>query len=89
MPRKNLYPISPEKLKHLLIDFYINGNKPNGSKGFPARKFPIEHYNYIGIKGHEGNPNTVIESNSVTLMFHCNKHDEDLKLIQESYSIAL
>jgi len=81
MPKKNLYPLSPSfgKLETILIDFYKNGNRPNGGKGWPDRTFPVEHYRYIGIKGCEAEPNKIIDKNSVKLIFHCDKHNVDFE----------
>ena len=78
MSRKSLYPFSPSfgKLEVVIINFYKNGNKPNGSKGWPDRPFPVEYYRYIGIKDRETEPNVAIESSSVKLIFHCDKHNE-------------
>ena len=81
MPRKPLYPFDPSsgKLESTIINFYKNGKRPNGGNGWPDRDFPVEHYRYIGIKGREGEPNKTIESSSVKLIFHCDKHNVDFE----------
>lgn len=81
MPRKPLYPFDPSfgKFEATLIDFYKNGNRPNGGKGWPDRGFPVEYYHYIGIKGSETEPNKIIDTKSVKLIFHCDKHNVDFE----------
>lgn len=42
------------------------------------RYFPVEHYHYIGIEGHEDLLNMAIESAKIDLIFHCNLHNQSL-----------